>query len=204
MLHWITHLVNSLSYWGVAILMAVENIVLPIPSELIMPLAGYRTASDQMTLLGVILAGTAGSVLGALPLYYAGYALGEERLRKWIQRYGKWVLLSPRDVDRASDRFSDKSFRDVTIGQLLPGVRGLISIPAGVAKMNVGLFLLANLIGTIVWCAVLAVAGRLLGRNFTRIHKFLGPTGWVLLGVLVAALAYWLIRRKVKSAKGHK
>jgi membrane protein DedA with SNARE-associated domain len=204
MLHWIAQLVNSLNYWGVAILMAVENVVLPIPSELIMPLAGYRTTRDQMTLLGVILAGTAGSVLGALPLYYAGYALGEDRIRKWIERYGKWVLLRPKDVDRATDRFSDKSFRDVTVGQLLPGVRGLISIPAGVARMNVGLFLLANLIGTLVWCAVLAVSGRLLGRNFTRIHKFLGPTGWVILGLLVAALAYWLIRRKMRSTKRRK
>ena len=202
MLRWISHLVNSLNYWGVAILMAVENIVLPIPSELIMPLAGYRAASDQMTLLGVILAGTTGSVLGALPLYYAGYALGEDRLKKWIQRYGRWVLLRPRDVDRASDRFSGKSFRDVTLGQLLPGVRGLISIPAGVARMNVGLFLLANFIGTLVWCTVLAVAGRLLGRNFTKIHKFLGPTGWIILGLLGVALAWWLIRRKRRSAPG--
>jgi membrane protein DedA with SNARE-associated domain len=91
---------------------------------------------------------------------------------------------------------------DVTIGQLLPGIRGLISIPAGVARMNVGLFLLANLIGTLVWCTVLAVAGRLLGRNFTKIHQFLGPTGWAILALLVVALAYWLIRRKVKSTRG--
>jgi membrane protein DedA with SNARE-associated domain len=202
MLHWITHLVNSLNYWGVAILMAVENVVLPIPSEIIMPFAGFKTARDQMTLLGVIVAGTAGSVLGALPLYYGGYALGEDRLRKWIQRYGKWVLLRPKDLDRAAERFSSKSFLDVTLGQLLPGVRGLISIPAGVARMNVGLFLLANLIGTLVWCTVLAVAGRLLGRNFTKIHQFLGPTGWVILGLLVAALAYWLLRRKMRSTKG--
>ena len=74
----------------------------------------------------------------------------------------------------------------MTIGQFLPGIRGLISIPAGVARMNVGLFLLANLIGTLVWCTVLAVAGRLLGRNFTKIHKFLGPTGWAILGVMVS------------------
>ena len=204
MLHWITHLVNSLSYWGVAILMAVENIILPIPSELIMPLAGFKTARDQMTLFGVIAAGTAGSVLGGLPLYYAGYALGEDRLRQWIRRYGKWMLLRAEDLDRASDRFSGNSFIDVTLGQLLPGIRGLISIPAGVARMNVGLFLLANLIGTLVWCTVLAVAGRLLGRNFTKIHEFLGPTGWVILGVLAAGIAYWLIRRKKRSTKGRR
>jgi membrane protein DedA with SNARE-associated domain len=176
--------------------MAVENIVLPIPSELIMPFAGFKTARDQMTLLGVIIAGTVGSVLGGLPLYYAGYALGEDRLKRWVERYGKWVLLRGKDLERVSARFSGNSFLDVTLGQLVPGVRGMISIPAGVARMNVGLFLLANFIGTIVWCTVLAVAGRLLGRNFTQIHKFLGPAGWAILGLLVVALAVWLVRRR--------
>lgn len=200
MLHWIRHLVTSLSYLGVALLMAIENVVLPIPSEVIMPFAGFKTARGPMTLLGVIIAGTIGSVLGGLPLYYAGHALGEDRLRRFIERYGKWVLLRARDLDRAAARFAGNSFMEVTLGQLLPGVRGLISIPAGVARMNVGLFVLANLIGTLVWCTVLAVAGRLLGRNFTQIHKFLGPTGWAILGILVVALAFWLVRRRIERS----
>jgi LPXTG-motif cell wall-anchored protein len=202
MLHWIFHLVNSLNYWGVATLMAAENVVLPIPSELIMPLAGFETARGRLSFVGVIIAGTVGSVLGGLPLYYAGYALGQDRLKKWVERYGKWVLLRGRDLERATARFSRNTFLAVTVGQLLPGVRGLISLPAGVARMNVALFLLANFIGTLVWCAVLVVAGRLLGAHFTRIHKFLGPTGWLILGLLVVALAFWLIRRRKKrSAK---
>src|SRR5882762_5619824 len=201
MLHWIAHLVNSLSYWGVAILMAVENVVLPIPSELIMPLAGFETVSGRLSLLGVITAGTIGSVLGGLPLYYAGYALGENRLEKWVERSGKWGLLRGRDIERATSRFSGNSFLDVALGQLLPGVRGVISIPAGVARMNVGLFLLANLIGTLVWCTALAAAGRILGANFTKIHKFLGPIGWTILGVLLAALGAWMIVRKRKRVR---
>lgn len=204
MLLWIRDLVNSLSYWGVAILMAVENVVLPIPSELIMPFAGFKTALGPMTLLGVIIAGTVGSVLGGLPFYYAGRALGEERLRQWIERHGKWVLLRGKDLDRATDRFSGNTFLEVTLGQLVPGVRGLISIPAGVARMNVGLFLLANFIGTLVWCTVLAVAGRLLGKNFTKIDKFLGPIGWGIISLLVVALAFWLMRRKRRSTKANR
>jgi membrane protein DedA with SNARE-associated domain len=204
MLIWIRDLVNSLSYWGVAILMAVENVVLPIPSELIMPFAGFKTALGPMTLLGVIIAGTVGSVLGGLPFYYAGRALGEERLRQWIQRHGKWVLLRGKDLDRATDRFSGNTFLEVTLGQLVPGVRGLISIPAGIARMNVGLFLLANFIGTLVWCTVLAVAGRLLGKNFTKIDKFLGPIGWGIISLLVVALAFWLMRRKRRSTKANR
>jgi len=200
MLHWIVYLVNSLNYWGVGILMAVENVVLPIPSELIMPLAGFKTVSDRMTLPGVIIAGTVGSVLGGLPLYYAGYALGEARLEKWVERRGSWIMLRGKDLKRASNRFSGNDFVAVTVGQLLPGVRGLISVPAGVARMNVGLFLLANFIGTLVWCTVLAVAGRVLGANFAKIHKFLGPTGWVILGILVVALAFWLVRHRNKRS----
>ena len=201
MLAWIAHLVGALNYWGVAILMAIENVFLPLPSELIMPLAGFLTANGNMTLTGVIIAGTIGSVLGALPLYYAGRALGEERPERWLERYGRWTRIRGRDLERATARFSGHSFVDVIIAQLLPGVRGLISIPAGVARMNVGLFLLANLIGTLVWCAVLAVAGRLLGANFTKIHKFLGPVGWTILGVLVAALVVWAMVRKRRRAR---
>ena len=180
--------------------MAIENVFLPLPSELIMPLAGFLTANGKMTLAGVIVAGTIGSVLGALPLYYAGRALGEERPERWLERYGRWTLLRGKDLERATARFSGHSFVDVMIAQMVPGVRGLISIPAGVARMNVGLFLLANLIGTLVWCAVLAVAGRILGANFTRIHQFLGPVGWTILGVLVAALGVWAIVRKRKRS----
>jgi membrane protein DedA with SNARE-associated domain len=201
MLTWIAHLVGALNYWGVAILMAIENVFLPLPSELIMPLAGFLTANGKMTLTGVIIAGTIGSVLGALPLYYAGRALGEERPERWLERYGRWTLIRGKDLERATARFSGHSFVDVIIAQLLPGVRGLISIPAGVARMNVGLFLLANLVGTVFWCAALAVAGRILGANFTRIHQFLGPVGWTILGVLVAGLGVWAIARKRKRSR---
>jgi len=203
MRHWISHLVNSLGYKGVAILMAIENVVLPIPSELIMPLAGFKTASGRLSLAGVIIAGTVGSVLGSLPLYYAGLAFGEDRLKRWVERHGRWLLLSPKDLERASDRFTGNDFVEVVAAQLLPGVRGLISVPAGVARMNVGLFLLANFIGTVVWCAALAVAGRILGANFPRIHQFLGPVGWTILGIGFFGLAIWLVvRRKKRSAPG--
>ncbi len=204
MLHWISYLVGALNYWGVAILMAIENIFLPLPSELIMPLAGFETVNGRLSLSGVIMAGTIGSVLGALPLYYAGRALGEERPEKWLERYGRWTLLRAKDLERAAARFSGNSFVDVVIAQMVPGVRALISIPAGVARMNIGLFLLANFIGTLAWCAVLAVAGRILGANFTRIHQFLGPVGWTILGVLIAGLGVWAFLRKRKRTRGRR
>jgi LPXTG-motif cell wall-anchored protein len=204
MLHWISYLIGALNYWGIAILMAIENIFLPLPSELIMPLAGFQTVSGRLSLFGVIMAGTIGSVLGALPLYYAGRALGEQRPEKWVERYGRWTLLRATDLERATARFSGNSFLDVMIAQMIPGVRGLISIPAGVARMNLGLFMLANFIGTLAWCAVLAFAGRTLGANFARIHQFLGPVGWTILGALIVGLGTWLFVRKRRRARGRR
>ena len=190
------HLVSALSYWGVAALMAIENVVLPLPSELIMPLAGYETARGRMTLWGVIVAGTLGSVLGALPVYYLCRVVGEERLTGWVERRGRWLLLRPRDLRRARERFKGNQFVAVALAQVLPGIRGLIAVPAGFARMNVGLFALANFAGTVVWCAVLAVAGHVLGANFAKIHRFLGPSGWALLGALVIAGVVWAVRRR--------
>ena len=204
MLHWISYLVGALNYSGVAILMAIENIFLPLPSELIMPLAGFETANGRLSLFGVIIAGTIGSVLGGVPLYYAGRALGEARPEKWLERYGRWTLLRGKDLERATARFSGNSFVDVIIAQMVPGVRGLISIPAGGARMNLGLFLVANFIGTVVWCTVLALAGRILGANFTRIHQFLGPVGWTILGILIAGLGVWAFARKRRRAQGQR
>ena len=200
MLHWIAYLIGALNYWGIAILMAVENVFLPLPSELIMPLAGFETVSGRLSLVGVILSGTIGSVLGALPFYYAGRALGEERPEKWLERH-RWTLVRAKDLERATARFSGKSFLDVMVAQMIPGVRGLISIPAGVARMNLGLFMLANFIGTLAWCAVLAFAGRILGANFPRIHKVVGPVGWTILGALIAGLGAWLFVRKRRRAR---
>jgi membrane protein DedA with SNARE-associated domain len=195
MLHWITHVVASLSYWGVAMLMAIENVVLPLPSEVIMPFAGFLSARGRMTLWGVILAGTIGSVLGALPLYYVARLVGKERLTTWIGGHGRWLLLRGRNLERATDRFERGAAKAVLIGQLLPGIRGLISLPAGFAKMNVALFAAANFLGTLLWCAVLASAGHVLGANYIKIHHFVGPLGWILLAMLMVIGAAWLQRR---------
>ena len=198
MLHWIATTVGSMSYLGVALLMAIENIILPLPSELIMPLAGARTNSGHMTLWGVILAGTIGSVVGGYPLFAAAWIFGPERVTKWADRHGKWLLLRRGELQKAHDRFEKKGASAVFVSQLVPGVRGLISIPAGFAHMNVFLFTLANFAGTIIWCSVLAVLGHELGHHFTRINKYLGPVGWVVLAAIALGIPIWLYWRKRK------
>src|SRR4051812_16079498 len=108
MLQWIAGLIARGGYWGVALLMAIENVVLPIPSELIMPLAGYDTSKGHLSLWGVIVAGTIGSVIGSLPVYLPARLLGRERGTRWIERHGKWLLLTKNDLDKAHRRFEQR------------------------------------------------------------------------------------------------
>ena len=197
MLHWMAQIIRAGGYWGVAALMAVENVILPLPSELIMPLAGYAADRGKMTIWGVILIGTIGSVLGGLVLYFPARLLGEKRVMEWLDRHGRWVLRKG-DVQKAQKRFSDHGAIAVFFAQLVPGLRGLISLPAGFAHMNVLLFLLWNFAGTLIWCALLAYAGQLLGARFMKIDDVLGLTGWIVLGVLIVAGFGWLAWRKKK------
>jgi len=187
-----------MSYLGVALLMAIENIILPLPSELIMPLAGAKTNSGHITLWGVILAGTIGSVIGGYPLFAAGWIFGPERVTKWADRHGKWLLIRKGELQRAGERFEKKGMSAVFVSQLIPGVRGLISIPAGFAHMNIFLFTAANFAGTLIWCSALAILGHELGHHFARINKYFGPVGWVVFAALVIAIPVWLYLRKRK------
>ena len=202
MIKWIVGLVSSMGIYGVAILMAIENVVLPLPSELIMPLAGFASSRGRVSLAGVIIAGTIGSVVGALPLYYLARTAGEEKLKHWVTKHGRWLLLRPADLDKPKRWFARHGSLAVILGQIIPGVRGLISLPAGYAKMNVFAFLLYNLIGTIVWCAILAYAGHALGVHFKEVHKYVAPAGWVVLASLVVwgGIVLWR-RRKGKTGR---
>lgn len=181
---------------GVALLMAIENVVLPLPSEIIMPLAGFVGAMGHMSLVGVIIAGTIGSVIGALPVYAFARTVGEERLSAWVDKHGRWLMLSRNNIKRADARFHKHGGMAVVVAQLIPGVRGLIAIPAGFARMNVLWFAVTNFIGTAVWCTALAVAGNLLGAHFTAVDHIMGPIGWGVLAALVVAGVAWVWRRR--------
>src|SRR5438067_8471298 len=128
--------------------------------------------------MGAVLAGTVGSVVGAYPMYAIGLIFGRDKVFAWIDRHGKWLLLRRGDLERAASQFERRGGTAVFLSQLLPGLRGLISIPAGFAHMNILMFTGANFVGTFVWCLVLALLGRELGAHFGKIHEFIGPTGW--------------------------
>ena len=191
---WIIGLVEAGSYWGIVLLMTIENVFPPIPSELIMPLAGYLAARDHVTLWGAVLAGTAGSVLGALPLYWLGARIGSERIKRFADRHGRWLTISREDLERAEQWFDRRGWIAVFICRLIPGIRSLISVPAGVRRMNMALFLLVTTIGTGIWAALLGSVGYFLGRNYQEVERYVGWVSWTVIAALLAWYLYRVIR----------
>jgi membrane protein DedA with SNARE-associated domain len=193
MFEWITGLVERGSYWGIALLMLLENVFPPIPSELIMPLAGFTAARGDLSLLGVIVAGSIGSLAGALLWYGIGRWLGLDRLKGFAARHGRWLTLSPEDLDQAQGFFTRHGGKAVLLGRLVPGVRTLISVPAGIVGMPLPSFLLWTGIGTVVWTALLAGAGYLLESQYEAVSAWLGPVSNVIVGAIVVFYLYRVV-----------
>jgi len=192
----VTELLYKSGYLGILVLMFVENVFPPIPSEVIMPLAGYLASQGKLELLWVIVAGTAGSVLGALPLYALGARIGEDRLKRLAARHGRWLTVSPGDIDHANAWFGRHGNTAVLLCRLIPGIRSFISIPAGLRKMPLGTFLLYTTLGSAVWTSVLAWIGSLLGASFGDVDKYLDPIGYVIFGGIAVMYVYRLVRHR--------
>jgi membrane protein DedA with SNARE-associated domain len=195
---WIQQLMTSLGYPGVALLMFLENVFPPIPSELVMPLAGFTAGTGELSFVGVVIAGAVGSLLGQLPLYYLGRWVGEDKLVVWADRYGKWLTVSGDEVKKADDWFDRHGPKAVFFARLVPGLRSLISIPAGLSEMQLLPFLLYSALGTSLWALLLAGAGALLGENYQVVDTYLGPAGLVILGGILIVAIVWIARRRSK------
>ncbi len=193
---WVLSTVYSTGYFGILLLMFVENVFPPIPSEVIMPLAGYMAAQDILSLFGIILVGMAGSVLGALPLYYLGGKLGEDRLKEFADDHGRWLTLSRKDIERAKRWFDRHGGAAIFFCRLIPGIRSLISIPAGVARMKMLPFLAYTGAGTAIWAALLAYFGYFLGTEYTQVSEYLDPLSWIVLGAIGVLYFVRVIRHK--------
>ncbi len=200
MADWIKSTMEEFSYLGIILLMILENVFPPIPSELIMPLAGFISTQGELSLPLVIAAGTAGSVLGAIPLYLLGRWAGEERLRRWIERHGRWIGVSPQDYTKSRDWFERHGRKTIFFCRLVPGIRSLISVPAGVAKMKIGIFLLYTTLGSAIWSGLLAGAGRALGGNYEQVEKVIGPISTGVVVSLVLVFVYRAVRHGRKAA----
>ncbi|MES2167571.1 MAG: DedA family protein [Pseudomonadota bacterium] len=170
--------------------MLAENIFPPIPSEIIMPLAGFVAARGQLILIGVVLAGTIGSLVGALFWYGLGRWIGLKRLKTFSRRHGRWLTLSPAEIDRASAWFARHGWAAILVGRLVPGVRTLISVPAGVAGMPLGPFLVTTALGSLLWTGLLATAGDVLAERYREVAGWIEPAGNAVLFLALGVYGY--------------
>ncbi len=192
---WILQVMSELGYVGIVLLMFLENVFPPIPSELIMPAAGFAAARGELSLVGVIAAGSLGSVLGAIVLYGLGRMLHEQRLIALTDRYGKWLLVSSDDIRKADDWFDRHGNKIVFFGRLIPAIRSLLSIPAGMSGMPFGQFLLYTSLGTTLWSGLLALAGYQLGNNYEAIEVWIAPISKAVVLICVCLLVWFVVKR---------
>ena len=195
---WIIRLVEWGHYWGVALLMLLETVFPPIPSEIIMTVAGVSSARGNMNLAGTIAAGTAGAMLGNWIWYWVAIKFGEARMNVFIDRYSRWLTLDWDEVERGQSLFRKHGSIIVLVARMLPTLRSLISIPAGLFGMTFRRFMIFSTIGTAGWTAALACAGYFLGSQFDDVEKWLGPVSTLVIAGIVLTYVWRLLRWKAK------
>jgi len=193
---------NSYGYIGILFLIALENIFPPIPSEVILTFSGFLTTTSDVTVLGVIIFSTLGSVVGAIILYGIGRILDVERLEKIVERWGHLLRLTKKDIQKADAWFRRIGVWAVLIGRLVPLVRSLISIPAGMARMNFSIFLFFTTIGSLIWNSVLVNLGAALGSSWDTIAGYIEAYSHIvviLLAVFFMLFIVWFIKSRKKQ-----
>lgn len=193
---WIIRLVDSSGYWGVAFLMLLETVFPPVPSEVIMTVAGVSAARGSMTFTGVVASGTAGAMLGNYLWFWLAIKFGPQRLERFLEKHGRWLTLHWTDVERGQLLFTKHGSIIVLVARMLPTFRSLISIPAGIFKMSHRRFLVFSTIGTAGWSAALAGAGYALGSQFAEVEKILGPLSTAIIAFIVIGYIWRLIKWK--------
>lgn len=187
------------SYFGVFLLMIVESSFIPFPSEIVVPPAGYLASKGKMSLLGVIIAGTLGSLAGALINYYLALKLGRPIVLKFLKRYGKYVLLTEASLHRVEKFWGEHGPFGTFVGRLLPGIRQIISIPAGFARMGLFLFCLYTSLGAGIWCTFLALCGYFFGKNEELLKKSLSEGTHIIVGFVIVITIIYIFYRKIKK-----
>jgi membrane protein DedA with SNARE-associated domain len=199
LLEWIPKLMDQLGYFGIGLLMFLENLFPPIPSELIMPLAGFTVAKGDMSFVPAVVAGVVGTVLGAYPWYYIGKFVSEERLEHLADKYGKWLGLGASDIHKANNWFNKHGGKAVFFCRLVPGVRTLISLPAGINGMALLPFTLYSTLGTTLWVGFLTAAGYKLGDHYDLVDQYLGPVSKIVLISLIIFFVLWIVRKRLRQ-----
>ena len=203
---WIIEIMNQFGYLGIFLLIAIENIFPPIPSEVILLFGGFMSTYTNMHIVGIIIASTLGSLVGAYALYFIGKIFNKERLKKIVRgKIGKVLRLKEKDIDMADEWFDKKGNKTVFFCRFIPIVRSLISIPAGMSEMPLGKFTLYTVVGSIIWNTVLSIAGQTVGANWESIlaifeqYSHIAAIVLVILGV--GAIVWFYSKKKKKKSK---
>ena len=201
--NWITQFMEQYGYLGVFLMIALENVFPPIPSEIILPFGGFMTTYTSMTVPGVVIASTAGSVVGAVILYGIGLLLDVERLEKIIDRFGHILRVTKEDIHKADAWFDKYGIWTVLFCRMVPLIRSLISIPAGMSNMKFWLFLVFTTVGTLIWNIILVSVGAALGDNWDRITEFMdvySNIAYAIIGIgIIIFLVYFFNKKRKKS-----
>lgn len=193
MTDWVIRLIDATGYGGVFLLMLLETVFPPIPSEVIMPVAGLRAANGPMHLAGVIASGTAGAMAGNLAWYLLARRIGLARFKRFIDRYGRWLTLDWGDVEKVQRAFHRFGGAIVFFARMTPNLRTFVSVPAGLTEMGLLTFLFWSTVGTAVWSGALAAAGYWLGIRFGEIEQIVGPVS----SLIVAAIVLFYLWRQL-------
>ncbi|MFH1010932.1 MAG: DedA family protein [bacterium] len=185
---WIISAISSMGYLGIVLLMGIESACIPLPSEIIMPFSGYLVSTGVFDIWLTGLAGAVGCVWGSIVAYYAGQWGG----RPLVVRYGKYVLISAHDLDRADHLFQRYGEAIVFVSRLLPVIRTFISFPAGVARMHFGRFVLYTFVGSFPWCLGLAWVGKLMGENWTHLRHIWHKFDYVIIGLILIGIGIYV------------
>lgn len=198
--NWAKDFVESAGYTGVFLMIVLENVFPPIPSEAILPLAGFLAGEGRFSLPAVILAATLGAVAGALILYYAAFWFGEDRVRRLIRKYGKWFAISEGDLDKANDWFDRHGNAAVLICRMVPIVRSLVSFPAGLRRMNLVPFIVYTAIGSGLWNSLLIIAGWWLGDNWEEVSTYVDYLEYPMYIAILGAVAWFIWKKKFSGS----
>ena len=196
---WVQDVIESLGYLGVALLVVLENVFPPIPSEIVLPFAGFVAQRGDASVVVMILVATLGSVVGAWILYGIAALIGPDRLRAFIVRFGRWFGVKESDLDRAEQWFDERAVAAVLIGRCVPLIRSIVSIPAGFRRMNVLTFTAYTALGSFVWNLGLIGAGAILGNQWDVVEGYIGILQWIVVAIILAVVARYalvLVRRR--------
>ena len=199
---WVLSIMEQLGYLGIALLMFLDNVFPPVPSEIIMPSAGYTASQGELRLIGVIIAGCIGSLVAAAVLYWIGYKFNHATIFRFVDRYGKYFFVKSTDVKTALDWFEHYGHRIVFFGRMVPAVRSLISIPAGMSRMPFWKFMFYSSLGTIIWTSFLACVGFYFGENQALMHQIFSQVGYAMLSLALLTIS-WILYRRHQRKKQH-